>query len=69
MIEGASSSGWLKAVRRCSVAIVLKIANGLDVDGPESPWIGLAEKSASAIGKAGVPAVPSWICFRRVSEI
>jgi len=46
---------WVHAVRRCSVAIVLKIAYGLDVDGPTSPWIGLAEDSANAIGKAGAP--------------
>jgi len=48
-------ANWLNAVRRCSVAIVLKIAYGLDVEGPESQWISLAEKSASAIGKAGAP--------------
>jgi len=48
-------ANWLSAVRRCSVAIVLKIAYGLDVDSPESPWIGLAERSASAIGRAGAP--------------
>jgi hypothetical protein len=53
MIENPAH--WLNAVRRCSVAIVLKIAYGLSVDGPESPWIDLAEKSASAIGKAGAP--------------
>lgn len=46
---------WVQAVRRCSVAIVLKIAYGLDVDSPKSPWIGLAEDSANAIGKAGAP--------------
>ncbi|KAK0652564.1 cytochrome P450 [Cercophora newfieldiana] len=75
MIEDTSNSGWLNAVRRCSVAIVLKIAYGLDVDGPESPWIDLAEKSASAIGKAGAPGssimdlfpstryLPDWLPF------
>ncbi|KAK0720138.1 cytochrome P450 [Lasiosphaeris hirsuta] len=68
-------ANWLVAVRRCSVAIVLKIAYGLDVDGPDSPWISLAEGSAEAIGKAGAPAssimdhipatryLPSWLPF------
>jgi len=46
---------WVNAARRCSVAMVLKIAYGLDVEGPESKWIGLAEDSAHAIGKAGAP--------------
>lgn len=48
-------TNWANAVRRCSVAMVLKIAYGLDVEGPESKWIGLAENSAHAIGKAGAP--------------
>lgn len=47
---------WLVAVRRFSVAIVLKISYGLEVDGPDSPWIQLAENAANAIGKSGAPA-------------
>jgi hypothetical protein len=35
---------------------VLQISYGLDVDGPSSPWIKLAEDSANAIGKSGAPA-------------
>ncbi|KAK4031782.1 hypothetical protein C8A01DRAFT_21053 [Parachaetomium inaequale] len=66
---------WLNAVRRFSVAIVLKIAYGLEVDGPESPWIQLAEDTANAIGKSGAPAssimdrfpatrhLPDWLPF------
>ncbi|KAK0618977.1 cytochrome P450 [Immersiella caudata] len=73
MVE--DTTNWLQAVRRCSVAIVLKIAYGLDVDGPQSPWIDLAEKSATAIGKAGAPGssimdlfpltryLPDWLPF------
>ncbi|KXX75970.1 Cytochrome P450 1A2 [Madurella mycetomatis] len=66
---------WVTSVRRFSVAIVLKIAYGLEVDGPSSPWIRLAEQSANAIGKSGAPAssimdrfpatryLPDWLPF------
>ncbi|KAK3996610.1 cytochrome P450 1A2 [Cladorrhinum sp. PSN332] len=66
---------WMNCVRRFSVAIVLKIAYGLDVDSPTSPWIKLAEDSAEAVGKSGAPAssimdrfpatrhLPSWLPF------
>src|SRR5690349_12913846 len=47
---------WMNCVRRFSVAVVLKIAYGLDVDGPTSPWIKLAADSAEAVGKSGAPA-------------
>lgn len=47
---------WVNSARRFSVAIMLDIAYGLDVDGPDSPWIKMAEDSATAIGKAGAPA-------------
>ncbi|KAK1757145.1 cytochrome P450 1A2 [Echria macrotheca] len=73
------SDNWPNAVRRCSVAIVLKIAYGLDVEGPESKWIGIAEDSADAIGKAGAPGssildlfpltryLPAWLpCMERL---
>ena len=49
-------ANWLTAVRRFSVAIVLKIAYGLEIDGPQSPWIKLAEDSSEAVGKSGAPA-------------
>lgn len=49
-------ANWMNCVRRFSVAIMLDIAYGLDVDGPDSPWIKMAEDSATAIGKAGAPA-------------
>ncbi|KAK5656691.1 hypothetical protein OQA88_4237 [Cercophora sp. LCS_1] len=73
LIEDAQN--WPNAVRRCSVAIVLKIAYGLDVDSPTSKWIDMAEKSAQAIGKAGAPGssimdlfpatryLPAWLPF------
>ncbi|KAH6641002.1 cytochrome P450 [Chaetomium tenue] len=66
---------WLISVRRFSVAIVLQIAYGLKVEGPESQWIRLAEDTANAIGKSGAPAssimdrfpatryLPSWLPF------
>jgi hypothetical protein len=54
MIE--SPDDWLNAVRRFAVAIVLKIGYGLDVDGPDSPWIQLANDTANAIAKSGAPA-------------
>lgn len=47
---------WLISVRRFSVAIVLQIAYGLEVEGPDSQWIRLAEDTANAIGKSGAPA-------------
>jgi cytochrome P450 len=47
---------WLNTIRRFSVAVVLNITYGLDVDGPSSPWIGLADDTANAIGKSGPPA-------------
>lgn len=47
---------WLTAVRRFSVAVVLKIAYGLDVEGPDSPWIKMAEDTSEAVGKSGAPA-------------
>jgi cytochrome P450 len=47
---------WLNSIRRFSVAIVLKIAYGLDVDGQSSPWIQMADDTANAIGKSGAPA-------------
>jgi hypothetical protein len=47
---------WLTAVRRFAVAIVLKISYGLEVDGPSSRWIRLAENAANAVGKSGAPA-------------
>ncbi len=53
MIEDPDN--WMNAVRQFSVAVMLKIAYGLDVDGPDSPWIKLAEDSATAIGKSGAP--------------
>lgn len=51
-----SPEDWMNCVRRFSVAIVLKITYGLDVDSPTSPWIKLAEDSAIAVGKSGAPA-------------
>ena len=47
---------WHVAVRQFAVAIVLKIAYGLDVEGPESRWIKLAETVSQAISKSGAPA-------------
>lgn len=49
-------ANWVNSVRRFAVAIMLDIAYGLDVDGPDSPWIQMAQDSATAIGKAGAPA-------------
>ncbi|KAL2132834.1 hypothetical protein VTI74DRAFT_3233 [Chaetomium olivicolor] len=66
---------WLNAVRRFSVAVMLQIAYGIEVDGPGSPWIKLAEDTANAIGKSGAPAssimdrfpatryLPDWLPF------
>ncbi|KAL2172494.1 hypothetical protein VTG60DRAFT_5248 [Thermothelomyces hinnuleus] len=66
---------WLRAVRRFSVAIVLKIAYGLEVEGQQSPWIQMAEDTAAAVGKSGAPAssimdrlpatryLPDWLPF------
>ncbi|AEO62931.1 uncharacterized protein THITE_154420 [Thermothielavioides terrestris NRRL 8126] len=66
---------WLTAVRRFAVAIVLKISYGLEVDGPSSRWIRLAENAANAVGKSGAPAssimdrfpatryFPDWLPF------
>lgn len=54
MIE--NSDNWVNSVRRFAVAIMLKIAYGIEVDGPSSPWIQLAEDAANAIGKSGAPA-------------
>lgn len=54
MIENPDD--WLNHARRFSVAIVLKITYGLDVDGPNSPWVQLADDAANAIGKSGAPA-------------
>src|ERR1700761_5508551 len=53
MIERPSD--WVTCVRQCAVAIMLSISYGLDVDGPASPWIKLAEDSATAVGKSGAP--------------
>lgn len=47
---------WLNSVRRFSVAVMLNIAYGLEVDGPDSPWIQLADDAANAVGKSGAPA-------------
>lgn len=47
---------WLNSARQFAVAVVLKISYGLDVDGPSSPWIRLADDTANAIGKSGAPA-------------
>lgn len=49
-------SDWTAATRRFGVAIVLKISYGLDVDGPSSKWVQLAEQSSNAIAKSGAPA-------------
>ncbi|KAK3370611.1 putative O-methylsterigmatocystin oxidoreductase [Podospora didyma] len=66
---------WVSSVRQFAVAIMLHISYGLDVDGPTSPWVKLAEDSANAIGKSGAPAssimdrvpatryLPSWLPF------
>ncbi|KAL2146556.1 hypothetical protein VTI28DRAFT_3447 [Corynascus sepedonium] len=66
---------WLRAVRRFSVAIVLKIAYGLEVEGLHSPWIQMAQDTANAVGKSGAPAssiidrfpptryLPDWLPF------
>ncbi|KAK4464756.1 cytochrome P450 1A2 [Cladorrhinum samala] len=66
---------WMNCVRRFSVAVVLKITYGLDVDSHTSPWIKLGEDSAEAVGKSGAPAsslmdrfpatryLPSWLPF------
>ncbi|KAK4185184.1 cytochrome P450 1A2 [Podospora australis] len=66
---------WINSVRRFSVAVVLKIAYGLEVDGSDSPWIKLADDSAEAVGKSGAPAssimdrfpptryLPDWLPF------
>jgi hypothetical protein len=54
MIDDPES--WLISVKRFAVAIMLNVAYGLEVEGSASPWIKLAEDSASAIGKAGPPA-------------
>ncbi|KAK3685203.1 cytochrome P450 [Podospora appendiculata] len=68
-------ANWVTAVRQFAVAVVLGIAYGLDVDGPSSPWIKLAEDSAEAIGKSGPPGssimdlcpstryLPDWLPF------
>ncbi|KAK0727740.1 cytochrome P450 [Lasiosphaeria miniovina] len=66
---------WVSSVRQFAVAIVLNIAYGLDVDGPTSPWVRLAEDTSNAIGKAGAPSsslmdripatryLPDWLPF------
>ncbi|KAK4157185.1 hypothetical protein C8A00DRAFT_11913 [Chaetomidium leptoderma] len=66
---------WLNSARQFAVAVVLKISYGLDVDGPNSPWIQLADDTANAIGKSGAPAssimdrfpatryLPRWLPF------
>ncbi|KAK4122223.1 cytochrome P450 [Parathielavia appendiculata] len=66
---------WVNSVRRFSVAVVLKIAYGLEVDGPSSPWIQMADDTANAVGKSGAPAssimdrlpatrhLPDWLPF------
>ncbi|KAL2269692.1 hypothetical protein VTJ83DRAFT_1876 [Remersonia thermophila] len=66
---------WLGAVRRFAVAVVLKIAYGLDIDGPDSPWLKMAEDTSEAVGKSGAPAssimdrfpparyLPDWLPF------
>ncbi|KAM7204731.1 cytochrome P450 1A2 [Naviculisporaceae sp. PSN 640] len=68
-------ANWVNSVRRFAVAIMLNISYGLDVDGPASPWIKMAEDSATAIGKAGAPGstimdhlpatryLPDWLPF------
>ncbi|CAK7216730.1 hypothetical protein SCUCBS95973_002905 [Sporothrix curviconia] len=66
---------WNLAVRRFAVAIVLNIAFGVDVDGPNSPWIKIADDAAEAISNSGAPAssildrfpatryLPAWLPF------
>ena len=49
-------AGWVSAVRQFAVAVVINISYGLNVDGPTSPWIKLAEDSGNAIGRSGAPA-------------
>ncbi|KAH8880599.1 cytochrome P450 [Thozetella sp. PMI_491] len=66
---------WVIATRQFAVAVVLRISYGLEVDGPTSPWIKLAENSGNAIAKSGAPAssimdrfpatrhLPDWLPF------
>ncbi|KAJ9144244.1 Cytochrome p450 2c31 [Pleurostoma richardsiae] len=66
---------WNSAVRRFAVAIVLNISFGIDVDGPNSPWIKIADDAAEAISNSGAPAssivdrfpatrrLPTWLPF------
>ena len=49
-------AGWWNAVRRFSVAVMLDIAYGIEVDGPDSPWIKLADEASRAVGRSGAPA-------------
>jgi len=49
-------AAWMNSVRRFAVAIMLSISYGLEVDGPTSAWIKLADDSANAVGKSGAPA-------------
>lgn len=51
-----SDADWNSAVRRFAVAIVLNISYGIDVEGPDSPWIKIADDAAAAIGNSGAPA-------------
>ncbi|KAK0629570.1 putative O-methylsterigmatocystin oxidoreductase [Bombardia bombarda] len=71
----ADPGSWTNSTRRFAVAIVLNIAYGLDVDGPSSPWIKLADDASNAISKSGAPAssimdripatryLPDWLPF------
>ncbi|KAL1841486.1 hypothetical protein VTK73DRAFT_3467 [Phialemonium thermophilum] len=68
-------SDWVTAARRFALAIVLSISYGLEIDGPSSPWIRLAQESNNAIAKSGAPAssimdrfpatryLPAWLPF------
>ena len=49
-------NSWNNAIRRFAVAIVLNISFGVDVDGPDSPWIKIADDAAEAISNSGAPA-------------
>lgn len=68
-------NSWNNAIRRFAVAIVLNISFGVDVDGPDSPWIKIADDAAEAISNSGAPAssivdrfpatrhLPTWLPF------
>lgn len=60
---------WQRATRQFAVAVMLNIAYGIDIDGPRSPWIKIAEDSAAAVGNSGAPAssiidrFPASMCY------